>query len=163
MDVLLIEDSPGDIRLAREAFRASDKPIQLHVVVDGVEAMAYLRHEGAHHAARRPDLILLDLKMPKMGGREVLKDIKNDVALRAIPTIILSTSENQDDVDYCYQHHANCFLRKPEHWDEFERLINFVNEFWLLMVKSPARTGKVAMDGRRQVRRSQVEEKGTAN
>jgi two-component system, chemotaxis family, response regulator Rcp1 len=138
MDVLLIEDSPGDIRLAQEAFHASAKPIRLNVVVDGVEAMAFLRHEGSYHAAPRPDLILLDLKMPKMGGREVLTRIKDDVDLRAIPVIILSTSENEDDVNYCYQHHANCFIKKPEQWDEFERLIKFVNDFWLLMVKLPA-------------------------
>jgi two-component system, chemotaxis family, response regulator Rcp1 len=130
--ILLVEDGVGDARLAREAFRGINSSIGLHVAGDGVEAMAFLRREGAHAHAARPDIILLDLNLPKLGGREVLAQIKQDESLRSIPTIILSTSDKPEDIDYCYQHYANCYIRKPERWDEFDDLVKRVNDFWLI-------------------------------
>jgi chemotaxis family two-component system response regulator Rcp1 len=137
MDVLLVEDSAGDVRLAQEAFRASDKPIRLHVVGDGVEAMAFLRHEGFHINAPRPNLILLDLNLPIMDGREVLARIKRDHSLSMIPTIVLTASDAKEDVLYCYQQHANCFIRKPNEWDTFGSVVRDMNKFWLIMVELP--------------------------
>src|ERR1700736_6821512 len=110
--VLLVEDSPGDVRLTQEAFRDANKSVHLHVATDGVEAMAFLRHEGAHADAPRPDLILLDLNLPKMDGREVLVHIKEDNSLKTIPTVILTTSDAEADIVKCYQLHANCYLKK---------------------------------------------------
>ena len=137
MDVLLIEDSPGDVRLAEEAFRASEKPIHLHVVGDGVEAMTFLRREGAHENAARPNLILLDLNLPIMDGREVLARIKKDESLRMIPTVILTASDAKEDLVYCYNNHANCYIRKPDEWDTFDSVVRRINEFWLFMVRLP--------------------------
>jgi CheY-like chemotaxis protein len=137
MDVLLIEDSPGDVRLAEEAFRASEKPIHLHVVGDGVEAMTFLRREGAHENAPRPNLILLDLNLPIMDGREVLARIKKDESLRMIPTVILTASDAKEDLVYCYNNHANCYIRKPDEWDTFDSVVRRINEFWLFMVRLP--------------------------
>jgi chemotaxis family two-component system response regulator Rcp1 len=130
--ILLVEDGIGDARLAREAFRGINSSIGLHVAGDGVEAMAFLRHEGAYADAARPDIILLDLNLPKLSGREVLAQIKQDESLRSIPTIILSTSDKPEDIDYCYQHHANCYIKKPGRWDEFDDLVKRVNDFWLI-------------------------------
>jgi len=139
MDVLLVEDSPGDVRLAQEAFSASGKPIRLHVVGDGVEAMAFLKQEDAHKNAPRPNLILLDLNLPIMDGREVLARIKKDASLNAIPTIVLTASDAKEDVLYCYRNHANCFVRKPEQWDTFESVVRHMNTFWLFMAELPPR------------------------
>jgi chemotaxis family two-component system response regulator Rcp1 len=137
MDILMVEDSPGDIRLAQEAFRSSARPINLHLARDGAEAMAFLWREGIHARAPRPDLILLDLNIPKLNGREILKHIKRDIDLKVIPTIILTTSDVEEDVEYCYHHHANCYIRKPEQWDSFDRIVRYVNEFWLGVVQLP--------------------------
>ena len=137
IEVLLVEDSPGDVRLTREAFRDANTSIHLHVASDGVEAMAFLRHEGVHVRAPRPDLILLDLNLPKMDGREVLAHIKEDDSLRTIPTVILTTSEAEADVVTSYQLHANCYLSKPVQLDAFESLVKSINEFWLTKVKLP--------------------------
>lgn len=137
LEVLLVEDSPGDVRLTREALREANRAIQLHVALDGVEAMAFLRREGAHAAARRPDLILLDLNLPKMDGREVLAQIKADRSLRSIPTIILTTSNAEIDIAKSYQLHANCFLSKPVQLDAFESLVKSINDFWLTKAKLP--------------------------
>src|ERR1700690_3669409 len=112
MQVLLVEDSSGDVRLTQEAFRDADPSIHLHVASDGVEAMAFLRHEGAHGNAPRPDIIWLDLNLPKMDGREVLAHIKADHSLKMIPTVILTTSDAEADIAQCYQLHANCYLKK---------------------------------------------------
>ena len=135
IEVLLIEDSPGDVRLTQEAFREANSRIRLHVASDGVEAMAFLRHEGIHIDAPRPDFILLDLNLPKMDGREVLAHIKNDESLKTIPTIILTTSSAEEDIVRSYQLHANCYLSKPVQLNEFESVVKSINDFWLTRAK----------------------------
>lgn len=135
INVLLVEDSPGDVRLTQEAFR--DANVAIQVAADGVEAMAYLRREGTHSAALRPDLILLDLNLPKMDGREVLTLIKADDDLKTIPTVILTTSEAEADIVKSYQLQANCYLSKPVQLDAFENLVRSINDFWLTKVKLP--------------------------
>ena len=140
INVLLIEDSPGDVRLTREAFRDANPSISLHVVPDGVEAMAFLRQEKAYADVPRPDLVLLDLNLPKMDGREVLAQIKLDDRLKTIPTIILTTSEAEADILKSYQLQANCFLSKPVQLDAFENLVKSINDFWLTKVKLPQQT-----------------------
>jgi CheY-like chemotaxis protein len=137
IEVLLVEDSPGDVRLTQEAFRDSGKPVRLHLAADGMEAMAFLRCEGIYANAPRPDLILLDLNLPKMDGREVLALIKKDRDLKIIPTIILTTSDDEADVMISYQLQANCYLRKPAHWDAFDSLVRSINAFWLTRAKLP--------------------------
>ena len=137
LEVLLVEDSPGDVRLTQEVFREAKGAVRLHVASDGLEAMAFLRRQGIHARAPRPDLILLDLNMPKMDGREVLAQIKADPILKTIPTVILTTSDADVDIAKSYQLQANCFLSKPVQLDEFERLVKSINDFWLTMVKLP--------------------------
>jgi chemotaxis family two-component system response regulator Rcp1 len=137
IEVLLVEDSPGDVRLTREAFRAANHEINLHVAADGVEAMAFLRRETTHANAPRPDLILLDLNLPKMDGREVLAHIKEDASLKTIPTVILTTSDAEADIVKSYELRANCYLSKPVQLDEFEALVKSINDFWLTKVKLP--------------------------
>src|SRR5258708_5144088 len=134
LDVLLVEDSPGDVRLTREALREANPTIHLHVAFDGVEAMAFLRKEGDHVRSPRPDLILLDLNLPRMDGREVLAQIKADGSLKTIPTIILTTSEAEADITKSYQLQANCFLTKPVQLDAFESVVKSINDFWLTKV-----------------------------
>jgi len=135
--VLLVEDSPGDVRLTQEAFRDTNMSVHVHVAADGVEAMAFLRKEGAYVDARRPDLILLDLNLPKMDGREVLANIKKDESLKTIPTVILTTSAAEGDIVKSYQLQANCFLSKPVQLDAFLGLVKSINDFWLTRVKLP--------------------------
>jgi chemotaxis family two-component system response regulator Rcp1 len=137
IEVLLVEDSPGDVRLTQEAFRDANKSIHLHVAADGVEAMAFLRQQGLHAHAPRPELILLDLNLPKMDGREVLALIKEDPNLKTIPTVILTTSEAEADIVRSYQLQANCYLSKPVQLDAFEALVKSINDFWLTKVKLP--------------------------
>lgn len=137
VEVLLVEDSPGDVRLTQEAFRDANRSIRLHVAMDGVEAMAFLRHEGAHSAAPRPDIILLDLNLPKMDGREVLAHIKEDPTLKSIPTVILTTSVAEADIARSYELQANCYLSKPVLLEDFENLVKSINDFWLTRVKLP--------------------------
>ena len=136
-EVLLVEDSPGDVRLTQEAFREANQSIHLHVACDGVDAMAFLRREGAHQRAPRPDIILLDLNLPKMDGREVLVHIKDDETLKTIPIVILTTSEAEADIVKSYQLQANCYLSKPVQLEAFERLVKGINDFWLREVKLP--------------------------
>ena len=135
--VLLVEDSPGDVRLTQEAFRDANSSIRLHVATDGVEAMAFLRREGSYPDAPRPDLILLDLNLPRMDGREVLVQIKGDDSLRLIPTIILTTSDAEVDIVKSYQLQANCYLSKPVQLDAFVNLVKSINDFWLTRAKLP--------------------------
>jgi CheY-like chemotaxis protein len=137
IEVLLVEDSPGDVRLTREAFRDANGAIHLNVANDGVEAMAFLRKTGKHVDAPRPDLILLDLNLPKMDGREVLAHIKDDESLKMIPTVILTTSDSEADIVKSYQLQANCYLSKPVQLDAFESLVKSINDFWLVKVKLP--------------------------
>jgi chemotaxis family two-component system response regulator Rcp1 len=129
--VLLVDDSPGDIRLTREAFRDANSSLVLSVATDGVEAMAFLRREGAYVAAPRPDFILLDLNLPRMDGREVLEQIKKDDGLRTIPTVILTTSDSEVDILRSYELNANAYLKKPVTLEAFESLVRSINEFWL--------------------------------
>jgi two-component system, chemotaxis family, response regulator Rcp1 len=137
LHVLLVEDSPGDVRLTQEAFRDANMNIHLHVACDGVEAMAFLRREGVHASVPRPDLILLDLNLTKMDGRVVLAHIKEDEGLKTIPTVILTTSDAEVDIVKSYQLQANCYLSKPVQLDEFESLVKSINDFWLTKVKLP--------------------------
>jgi chemotaxis family two-component system response regulator Rcp1 len=139
LEVLLVEDSPGDVRLTREAFRDAKTNINLHVATDGVAAMAFLRHEGDHSQAPRPDFILLDLNLPKMDGREVLAHIKEDDELKTIPTIILTTSEAEADILKSYQLQANCYINKPVQLEAFDAIVKSVNSFWLTTAKLPPR------------------------
>ncbi len=137
LEVLLVEDSPGDVRLTQEAFHAANIAVHLNVVTDGVEAMAFLRHEGAFADAPRPDLTLLDLNMPRMDGRQTLALIKNDASLKTIPVVILTTSDAEGDIAKSYELHANCYLRKPVQLNAFESLVKSINDFWLTKATLP--------------------------
>jgi two-component system, chemotaxis family, response regulator Rcp1 len=137
VQLLLVEDSPGDVRLTLEAFRDANTSVKLHVAKDGEEAMAFLRHEGKHADAPRPHLILLDLGLPKMDGREVLALIKKDDVLKTIPTVVLSTSHAAADVVKSYRLHANCYLTKPAEFVEYAELVKSINEFWLKKARLP--------------------------
>jgi CheY-like chemotaxis protein len=139
IEVLLVEDSPGDVRLTREAFRDADVSIRLHVASDGVEAMAFLRRRDEHIHAPRPDLILLDLNLPRMDGREVLAQVKEDPSLKTIPTVILTTSAAEADIMKSYELQANAYLSKPVQLDAFESLVNSIKDFWLTRVRLPQR------------------------
>jgi chemotaxis family two-component system response regulator Rcp1 len=135
-EVLLVEDSPGDVELTREAFKDADRAIRLHVA-NGVEALAFLRREGAHATAPRPDFILLDLNLPRMSGRELLAILKADENFRTIPAVILTTSDAEADVLMSYQLQANAYLNKPVKLDAFEGLVVSLVDFWLTQVKLP--------------------------
>jgi two-component system, chemotaxis family, response regulator Rcp1 len=137
LEVLLVEDSPGDVRLTREAFRAANSAVHLNVTTDGVEAMAFLRREGVFADAPRPDLTLLDLNMPRMDGLQALALIKNDVNLKTIPVVILTTSDAERDIEKTYELHANCYLRKPVQLNAFEGLVQSINDFWLTKATLP--------------------------
>jgi chemotaxis family two-component system response regulator Rcp1 len=143
IEVLLVEDSPGDIRLTREAFNDVNPAVHLNVVGDGVEAMAFLKRLGIYADAPRPDLILLDLNLPKMDGREVLAQIKSDVSLRTIPTVILSTSDATADVDQSYELQVNCYLSKPVLFEAFDSLVKSINSFWLTEATLPKQSSHV--------------------
>ena len=137
IEVLLVEDSPGDVRLTREALKDAKVHISLHVATDGIDAMAYLERTGPHVNAPRPDLILLDLNLPKKDGREVLKEIKESPSLRIIPVVILTTSSSDADVLQSYQLHANCYISKPVDLDGFLKVVKSIDSFWLSVVKLP--------------------------
>ncbi len=137
-EVLLVEDSPGDVRLTREALAEGKVRNNLNVVSDGVEAMAYLRREGKYANAVRPDIVLLDLNMPRKDGREVLAEMKADENLKRIPVVILTTSEAEQDIVRTYNLHANCYLTKPVDLDQFISIVRSVEDFWLTIVKLPA-------------------------
>jgi two-component system, chemotaxis family, response regulator Rcp1 len=135
LDLLLVEDNPGDVRLTEELFRRVNDSVRLHVAADGVEAMEFLRREGAYARVPRPVLILLDLNLPKLDGREVLRLIKADEQLKTIPVLILAMSDAPGDVRNSYQAQANCYLKKPFSVEEFQDLILAVDRFWLIDVK----------------------------
>ena len=136
-NVLLVDDSPGDVRLTIESFRDANAATRLHVAADGVEAMAFLRRQGKSADAPRPNLILLDLNLPRMSGHEVLAQIKSDDSLKVIPTVILSTSDSEDDILMSYKLQANSYLSKPVQLDSFDALISTISAFWLTMAKLP--------------------------
>ena len=137
IEVLLVEDSPGDVRLTVEAFKTAKMHINLRVVYDGAEAMEYLRHEGKYADALRPDLILLDLNLPKKDGREVLGEIKGNPALLTIPVVILTTSAAEADILRSYRLHANGYITKPVDLAGFLEVIKSIDSFWLSVVKLP--------------------------
>lgn len=137
IEILLVEDSPGDVRLTQEAFRDAKVHINLHVALDGTEAMAFLEQEGEYVNAPCPDLILLDLNLPKKDGREVLKEIKESPTLKSIPVVILTTSEAEADILRSYQLHANCYITKPVGLDGFLKVVSSIDSFWLSVVKLP--------------------------
>ena len=140
IQVLLVEDSPGDVRLTKEAFREVNPSVQLHVANDGVEAMAFLKKQGAANAATpRPDFILLDLNLPRMDGREVLAQIKADEDLKVIPTFVLTTSKDERDIVRSYELQANCYLCKPVELDAFESLVNSIYDYWFVKTRLPYR------------------------
>lgn len=138
IEVLLVEDNPGDVRLTQEAFKEGRVQNQLNVVEDGEKALSYLRQEGEYADMHRPDLILLDLNMPKKDGRQVLKEIKEDDNLKRIPVVILTTSEAEEDILRTYDYHANCFITKPVDLHQFLNVVKFIEDFWLTIVKLPA-------------------------
>ncbi len=137
LEVLLVEDNPGDVRLTREALRSSRRPANLTVVGDGVEAMSFLHQEGQHNRAPRPDLILLDLNLPRKSGSEVLAEIKTDDRLRRIPVVILTTSRTTRDIARSYDLHANCYIAKPVDLDQFVAVVRAIEHFWMTLVELP--------------------------
>jgi CheY-like chemotaxis protein len=137
IEVLLVEDSPGDVRLTKEAFKDAKVHINLHVASDGAEAMAFLAREGKHENAPRPDLILLDLNLPKKDGREVLEEIKENRSLKSIPVVVLTTSASEEDILRSYLLHANCYITKPVDLDGFLKVVRSIDSFWLSVVKLP--------------------------
>jgi CheY-like chemotaxis protein len=137
IQVLLVEDSSGDVRLIREAFKDARVHLSMDVVSDGVEAMGFLTRSGAYQGSHRPDLILLDLNLPRKSGREVLAEIKANTSLRTIPVVILSTSSSQADIESSYGLHANCYISKPIDMDGFLSVIKSIDNFWLSVVKLP--------------------------
>lgn len=137
IEILLVEDNPGDVRLTQEALKEGKVFNNLNVVMDGVEAMAYLRREGKYANARLPDIILLDLNLPKMDGREVLAAIKEDEDLKRIPTVVLTTSKADEDVLKVYDLHANCYITKPVDLEQFLSVIKSIKDFWFTVVKLP--------------------------
>jgi chemotaxis family two-component system response regulator Rcp1 len=137
IEVLLVEDSPGDVRLTQEAFRDATVRTRLSVVTDGVEAMAFVKREGEYANAPRPDLILLDLNLPKMDGREVLALIKEDADFKTIPVVVLTTSGAEEDILRTYRLHANCYLVKPVDLNGFLSVVKSIDDFWLARVRLP--------------------------
>ncbi len=137
IEILLVEDNPGDVRLTVEALRDAKVHNNLYVAKDGVEAMSFLRREGPYADAPRPDLILLDLNLPKKDGREVLEEIKEDTGLRRIPVVVLTTSEAERDILRAYNLHANCYVTKPVGLEQFITVIKTIEDFWLEIVKQP--------------------------
>jgi len=137
IEILLVEDNPGDIRLAQEALKEGRVLNNLNVVMDGVEALAFLNKKGKYSDVSRPDLILLDLNLPKKSGHEVLKEIKNTPHLKRIPVVILTTSNEEADIINTYDHHANCYITKPVDLDQFINTIKAIEDFFLTVVKLP--------------------------
>jgi two-component system, chemotaxis family, response regulator Rcp1 len=137
VEILLVEDNPGDARLTREAFKEACVASHLSVVGDGVDALAFLRRQGKFAAAARPDMILLDLNLPKKSGLEVLADVKIDAELRRTPVVILSTSQAEQDITRSYDLYANCYITKPVNLEEFIAVVKSIEEFWLATVQLP--------------------------
>lgn len=140
IDILLVEDNPGDARLAKEALKESKIHNNLYIVSDGEEALQFLRKEGEFSGAVTPDLILLDLNLPKIDGREVLDIVKRDENLKMIPVVILTTSRAEEDIVKSYKLHANCFISKPLDLDQFMKVVKSIEDFWLSIVKLPSKS-----------------------
>jgi len=138
VEILLVEDNPGDVRLTKESLKGSKLLTRMSVVPDGVEALAFLRREGPYAAMARPDLILLDLNLPKKDGREVLAEIKVDKHLRRIPVVVLTTSGAERDILKAYDLHANCYIKKPVNLDQFSAVVRAIEAFWFTIVKLPS-------------------------
>lgn len=139
IEILLVEDNPGDVRLTKEAINEGNISNNLYVVGDGIEALDFLRKKGNYGNAPRPDIVLLDLNLPKKNGREVLAEIKADALLKSIPVIILSTSEAENDVQKSYELNANCYVTKPVDLDDFMNVVKSIEDFWLSIVKLPTK------------------------
>jgi two-component system, chemotaxis family, response regulator Rcp1 len=137
LDVLVVEDNPGDVRLLQEAFGSVNSAADLHVAVDGEEAIAYLKQQGRHTDAPRPALILLDLTLPRLDGHEILAYIKHDADLKTIPTVILTASRTDADIDRAYRGGANCYISKPRIPSDLYGIVRRINDFWLTKVKLP--------------------------
>jgi two-component system, chemotaxis family, response regulator Rcp1 len=137
IDILLVEDNPADIRLTQEAFKETRLRCKLHIARDGAEALEFLRQNGRFAAAPRPDMILLDLNLPKKDGREVLAEVKNEPQLKRIPIVVLTTSNDEHDIRHTYDNHANCFITKPAGLDDFVEVVKKVEEFWLQIARLP--------------------------
>jgi chemotaxis family two-component system response regulator Rcp1 len=135
--ILLVEDNEGDALLTREALKDSKLHIELDRVCNGVEALSYLRREGEYHSADRPDLILLDLNMPKMDGRQLLDILKNDPDLKSIPVVVLTTSAAEMDIVKSYELQASCYITKPVDFDQFKIILDHLKEFWFTLVRLP--------------------------
>jgi chemotaxis family two-component system response regulator Rcp1 len=135
IEILLVEDNPGDVRLTQEALRDAKVQNTLHVASDGIEATSFLWRQGKYADAPRPDLILLDLNLPKKGGREVLAEIKLDPSLKSIPVVVLTTSAAEEDILRSYQLHANCYITKPVDLDQFLKVVKSIDSFWLTIVR----------------------------
>jgi two-component system, chemotaxis family, response regulator Rcp1 len=136
-EILLVEDNPGDVRLTQEALKDAKLINHLHVARDGVEAMEFLRREGTNGDAPRPDLILLDLNLPKKDGREVLAEVKADERLKRIPVVVLTSSQSEEDLLRAYGLHANCYVTKPVDFDRFAEVVRSIEDFWFGIVKLP--------------------------
>lgn len=139
IEILMVEDNPGDVRLTQEALKDAKVSNTLRVVEDGVAALDYLHRRGAYVDAPRPDLILLDLNLPKKNGREVLAEIKQDENLKSIPVVILTTSQAEEDVVRAYSLHANCYITKPVDFTQFAKIVRTIEDFWLSIVTLPPR------------------------
>jgi len=137
MEILLVDDNPGDVRLTEEALRDGEVESRLHIARDGLEALDFLYREGEHACAPRPDLILLDLNMPRMSGRQVLAEIKEDPLLKHIPVVILTGSWDMEDVMRMYDLHANCYVTKPIDLDQYMMMVRSITDFWFTLVKLP--------------------------
>ena len=138
INILLVEDNPADARLIKEVFKDTKTKNRLYVVKDGVEAMAFLNQEFEYADIPRPDVILLDLNLPRKDGREVLKELKEDNVLKRVPIVILTTSSAEEDIIKTYNNHANCYITKPVDFDQFLKVINSIEDFWLSVVKLPS-------------------------
>jgi CheY-like chemotaxis protein len=141
IEILLVEDNPGDIRLTQEALKSGHLQNNLRVVRDGVEALAFLRRKGRHADAPRPDIILLDLNLPRKDGREVLEEIKEDDDLKRIPVVVLTTSDDETDIVTSYNLHANCYITKPVDMNRFVDIVKTIESFWFRIVKLPSSLG----------------------
>lgn len=142
VDILLVEDNPGNVRLTHEAMKEAHIAVNLHVANDGLEAMKMLRQEAPYTGQPLPDLVLLDLNMPKMDGREVLRQMKSDERLKHIPVVILTTSAAETDIAQAYDLHANCYITKPVELEEFMEIVKSIEGFWLTVVKLPGNPGQ---------------------